>query len=59
MEHMCNLLQDQWRRGLSIKKLAKILYVDPATLARWERKEVEPRGKLKERVNPFLNNLDT
>jgi len=33
-------------RGLSLRKLAKIVDVDPGTLARWERGEVEPQGKL-------------
>jgi len=34
-------------KGLSLRKLAKIVDVDPGTLARWERGEVEPQGKLK------------
>jgi transcriptional regulator with XRE-family HTH domain len=42
------------RKGLSIRKLARILDIDPTTLARWERSKSEPKGKLKERVNSFL-----
>jgi len=37
-------------RGLSLKKLAKLVDVDPGTIARWERGEVEPRRKLKGRL---------
>lgn len=44
--------------GFSIKKLARLLGIDPMTLARWESGEVEPRGKLKERVNLFLKILN-
>jgi len=51
------ILQYRWTQGLTIKKLAGILGIDPTTLARWERGEVEPRGKLKERVNSFLKIL--
>jgi DNA-binding XRE family transcriptional regulator len=49
----------QYRRykGLSIKKLARDLGVDPTNLAGWERGKIEPKGKLKERVNLFLRNL--
>lgn len=43
------------QKGLSLRKLAKELGVDPGTLARWERGESEPRGKLKRRINLFLN----
>lgn len=43
--------------GLSLRKLAKGLGIDPATLARWERGESQPRGKLKKRINSFLNIL--
>jgi transcriptional regulator with XRE-family HTH domain len=45
------------KNGLSIRKFAQILGVDPTTLTRWERGNVEPKGKLKERVNLFLRNL--
>ncbi|MBI1805494.1 MAG: helix-turn-helix transcriptional regulator [Ignavibacteria bacterium] len=35
------------QNGLSFRKLAKELGIDPGTLARWERGESEPCGKLK------------
>ncbi|MBI3365958.1 MAG: helix-turn-helix transcriptional regulator [Ignavibacteriae bacterium] len=49
----------QYRRkqGLSIKKLAKLLAIDPTTLARWERKQSEPLGKLKEQLRWFLDQI--
>jgi len=49
----------QYRRkkDFCIKKLARMLSIDPGTLGRWERGEIEPRGKLKEQVNLFLVNL--
>ena len=34
------------KNGLSIKKLAKILHVDPTTLARWEKGKGKPNRKL-------------
>ena len=51
------LKQYRRKKGLSIKKLARDLGIDPTTLARWERGKIEPKGKLKERVNLLLRNL--
>ncbi len=45
------------QNGLSLGKLAKRLGIDPTTLARWERGQIEPKGKLNDRVNLFLMNL--
>jgi len=45
------------QRGLSLRKLAKELGVDPGTLARREVGESELCGKLKKRINSFLNIL--
>lgn len=39
------------QKGLSLRRLAKQLGIDPATLASWEKGESEPTGKLKERVS--------
>jgi len=44
-------------RGMSQKKLALQLKVDPATLGRWERDESLPRGKLKLRLEPFFTEV--
>lgn len=50
---------EQYRiqKGLSLSKLAKELGIDPGTLARCERGESEPRGKLKKRINSILDIL--
>jgi transcriptional regulator with XRE-family HTH domain len=45
------------QKGLSLKRLAKELGVDPGTLATWEKGNSEPRGKLKERLTLFLEKL--
>ena len=45
------------QKGLSLRKLAKELGVEPATLTRWEKGEVKPRGRIKERITIFLRNL--
>ncbi|MBI1804132.1 MAG: helix-turn-helix domain-containing protein [Ignavibacteriae bacterium] len=45
------------KQGLSREELSKQLRIDPTTLARWERGEIEPRGKLKEHLNSFLKIL--
>ena len=45
------------QKGLSLRKLAMELGIDPGTLARWEKGGVEPRGKLKERIELILNDL--
>jgi DNA-binding XRE family transcriptional regulator len=45
------------KNGLSLRKLAKIIGVDPETIARWEKERVEPRGKLKKRLSSLLRNL--
>ena len=41
-------------RGLSQKKLAKLLRIDPTTLARWEKGKTTPSGKLGERLGNWL-----
>jgi len=45
------------KRGLSIKKLARILRIDPTTLARWERGEGAPGAGLHRRLHSFLSTL--
>jgi transcriptional regulator with XRE-family HTH domain len=40
--------------GLSQRRLAKLLGVDPTTLARWERGEAEPLKKSVEIIERFL-----
>ena len=44
---------NQYRRkqGLSIKKFAKILSIDPTTLARWEGGERQPSKKHRKRLD--------
>jgi len=49
--------QYRFQNGLSLRKLAKELDVDPGTLATWEKGNSEPRGKLKERLTLFLEKL--
>jgi transcriptional regulator with XRE-family HTH domain len=44
-------------RGLSQRKLAKSLSIDPGTLGRWERDESFPTGKLKTRLGPFFKKI--
>ena len=46
------------QKGLSLRRLAEELGVDPGTLTRWEREEVEPRGKLTEKVILHLKILN-
>jgi transcriptional regulator with XRE-family HTH domain len=41
-------------RGLSQKKLAERLGVDPMTLARWEKGKHRPTKKLLDKINPIL-----
>lgn len=41
-------------RGMSQRKLALQLEVDPSTLGRWERDESSPIGELKTRLEPFF-----
>jgi len=43
--------------GLTQKKLARRLGVDPSTLGRWERGEGQPSKRLLDRVMAFLNSL--
>ena len=43
--------------GLSQKKLAKTLRVDPSTLARWERGERHPRKHYLRRIEALLASL--
>ena len=45
------------QKGVSLRKLAKELDVDPGSLATWENGNSEPRGKLKERLTLFLEKL--
>jgi len=45
------------QKGLSLRKLAKELDIDPGTLARWEKYMREPKGKLRVRLDPFLVNM--
>jgi transcriptional regulator with XRE-family HTH domain len=44
-------------RGMSQRALALVLKVDPGTLARWERDESFPTGKLKLRLEPFFREI--
>ena len=44
-------------RGMSQRKLAITLKVDPGTLGRWERDESLPTGKLKTRLEPFFTEI--
>jgi transcriptional regulator with XRE-family HTH domain len=46
------------QKGLILRRLAEELGVDPGTLTRWEREEVEPRGKLTEKVILHLKILN-
>ena len=46
------------QKGLSLRRLAEELGVDPGTLTRWEREEVEPRGKLTKKVILHLKILN-
>ena len=41
-------------RGLTIEAFAKTLGVDPASLSRWERGCLEPRGKYRDLVENFV-----
>jgi transcriptional regulator with XRE-family HTH domain len=43
------------KKGLSIKKLARILSVDPTTLARWERGECKPIPTLRNQLNMLIS----
>lgn len=45
------------QKGLSLRKLAKELGVDPGTLARWEGTESQPCGRLKERVISLIKDI--
>jgi len=45
------------QKGLSLRKLAKGLRIDPGTLAKWEKGMREPQRMLKERLNLFLKKL--
>jgi DNA-binding XRE family transcriptional regulator len=44
-------------RGMSQRKLALQIEVDPATLGRWERDESSPTGELKLRLEPFFREI--
>ncbi|MBI4547551.1 MAG: helix-turn-helix transcriptional regulator [Ignavibacteriae bacterium] len=43
--------------GLSQKRFAKELGIDPTTLARWEKGESKPSNKLKKRLFTFLSGI--
>jgi len=47
----------QYRRkkGLSIKKLAREMGIDPTTLSRWERGRSNPNGEMKTRLQKILD----
>ena len=45
-------------RGLSLKKIARDLGIDPGTLSRWERKKSEPSKKLKRHLNSFFQKVN-
>jgi DNA-binding transcriptional regulator YiaG len=51
------LLAVRRRRGLSQRALARLLKIDPTTLARWERRRDGPRSGLPKRVEPMLRSL--
>ncbi|MBI1804137.1 MAG: helix-turn-helix transcriptional regulator [Ignavibacteriae bacterium] len=44
-------------RGLSMKKLAKKLGIDPTTLTRWERGRSVPSSRLRDRLNDLFDVL--
>ena len=46
--------QYRMQKGLSLRKLARELGIDPGTLARWEKCESAPGAKLGERLNRIL-----
>jgi transcriptional regulator with XRE-family HTH domain len=48
------LLRQRISLGLTQEEAACRIGVDPGTLARWERDEREPAGKLASRVERFL-----
>jgi transcriptional regulator with XRE-family HTH domain len=48
------LLRYRKTRGVSQKEMAKSLGIDPTTLARWEKSESEPKGKVKIRLSGLL-----
>jgi len=45
------------RKGLSLRKLARELDIDPGTIARWEKGESNPSSTLSKRLKTFLNIL--
>lgn len=49
------LRQYRWKEGLSIKKLAKALGIDPTTLARWEGGKNLPSRRLRTRLCAFFD----
>ena len=49
----------RWRRGLSLRELAKQLGGDPDILRRWERGIIIPRGKHLAPVQWFLGAFET
>lgn len=42
-------------QGLSQKEVARVLEVDPSTLAKWKREQRIPTGRFRVRVDRFLN----
>jgi DNA-binding transcriptional regulator YiaG len=51
------LVRQRTTLGLSQKEAAKVLSVDPSTLARWERRERKPTGGFLDRVNRSLETV--
>ena len=45
------------QKGLSLRKFAKELGVDPATIARWEEGKSQPRGELIECLSTLLSHV--
>jgi transcriptional regulator with XRE-family HTH domain len=45
------------QKGLSLRKLAKALGIDPGTLARWENGNLIPSAKVNNRIRGFINVL--
>jgi transcriptional regulator with XRE-family HTH domain len=41
--------------GISQRHLAKLLDVDPSTIARWEKDEAQPSTRLEARLEGYFN----
>lgn len=44
-------------KGLSCRRLAEVLKVDPASVRRWEERETPPYKYLQAKIEHFLNDL--